>query len=210
MIGVDKAKDWVRENAPMFNVLFENKYIGMLYDRFGSLPVAKQKQVIVGGGAAILGILVLHLTYSYVGLWSYHSKTNDSLAMITMLREYQTQEREQSAEMRLLERNSALSGEGNLKSHLNSVAKNAGISPRMIQAEESNDGGSDLQMKRATVKLQRVTILQLKNFMQGVEFGAYSLEVSSIKIKNDDKIRGYQDIELGVVAYLFAGTGEGL
>lgn len=210
MIGVDKAKDWVRENAPLFIGLFENKYLGMLYDRFGSLPATKQKQVILGGGAAIIGILVLHLTYTYVGLWSYHSKTADSMAMISMLRDYQAQEREQSAEMRLLERNAALAGEGNLKAHLNSLAKNAGISPRMIQAEESNDGGSDLQMKRATVKLQRVTILQLKNFMQGVEFGAYSLEVSSIKIKNDEKIRGYQDIELGVVAYLFAGTGEGL
>ena len=38
MISVDRAKDWVtREHAHVYRV-FENKYLGMLYDRFASLP----------------------------------------------------------------------------------------------------------------------------------------------------------------------------
>jgi hypothetical protein len=64
-------------------------------------------------------------------------------------------------------------------------------------------------MRRATVKLQRVNLSQLKNYLHGVEFGSYSLAVSSIKIKNDEKIRGYMDVELGIVAYLFGAAGEG-
>jgi hypothetical protein len=57
--------------------------------------------------------------------------------------------------------------------------------------------------------MQRVNLSQLKNFLNNVEFGPYNLSVSSIKITNDSKIRGYMNVDLGVVAYLFqAETGE--
>ncbi len=218
MIGIEKIKDWIRENIPMLTVLFENKYLGMLYDRFASLPGGKQKRVILGSLGAFLGLIMLHLLSSYIGLWSTHSQTNQSQEMVGVLRQYSKQQREQSGEIRMLEHNAALAAAGSFKSHLASVAKGAGISPRMLQAEEAADAeseegderkDSDLKMKRATVKLQRVNLSQLKSFLQGVEFGTYSLSVSSIKIKNDEKIRGYMDVELGVVAYLFVSAGEG-
>jgi hypothetical protein len=209
MMNIDKGKDWIRENIPMLTVVFENKYLGMLYDRFASLPGAKQKQVIIGSALAVVGVVLIHLSYSYFSLWSNHHKIGQTGQMVGQLKAFQKQEQEQSGEIRLLERNAALAGEGNLKSHLISLSRNAGISPRMIQADESNDGGTDLQMKRANLKLQRINLTQLKTLLQGVEFGSYSLEVSSIKTKNDDKIRGYMDVELGVVAYLFGATGDG-
>ncbi len=216
MINIDKGKDWIRENVPMLTILFENKYIGMLYDRFASLPAGKQKQVMLGTAGGLMGIVVLHLLFSYFSLWSINSQTSQSVAMVSLLKQYQKQQREQSGELRLVERNSALAPGGSFKAHLVTLAKGAGISPRMIQAEESNDPGapneegkgSDIQMKRATVKLQRVNLNQLRQFLQGVEFGSYSLDVSSIKIHNDEKVRGYMDVEMGIVAYLFAGPGE--
>lgn len=217
MIGIDRAKDWIRENIPMLTVVFENKYLGMLYDRFASLPGGKQKQVIVGTAGGVIGLVMLHLLFSYISLWSSYSQTSQSQTMVGVLRQYSKQQREQSGEIRMLEQNAALAAPGSFKNHLVTVGRNTGISPRMIQAEEAGEAqggeeekkGGDLQMKRATVKLQRVNLSQLKNYLQGIEFGNYSLAVSSIKIKNDEKIRGYMDVELGIVAYLFAGPGEG-
>ncbi len=206
MINIEKSKDWVRENAPMLSVIYENKYIGMLYDRFASLSPAKQKQVVVGGASGVICLVILHLLISYLGLWGVHRKIDESYEMIALLSQYQKQQKDQSADLRLIERNSALSAPGSLKAQLISTAKGAGISPRMVQVEESSEG-SDIQMKRATAKLQKVNLAQLKSFLQGVEFGSYSLDVSSIKINNDEKVRGYMDVELGIVAYLFAAVG---
>jgi hypothetical protein len=218
MIGIDKAKDWIRENIPMLAVVFENKYLGMLYDRFASLPGTKQKQVILGTVGGLVALIMVHLLISYLSLWSIHNQTGQSQAMVGVLRQYHKQQREQSGEIRLLEQNNALAAAGSFKNHLVTIGRNAGISPRMVQAEESNEGhgeseegkkAGDLIMRRATVKLQRVNLSQLKNYLHGVEFGSYSLAVSSIKIKNDEKIRGYMDVELGIVAYLFGAAGEG-
>ncbi len=211
MMNIDKTKDWIRENIPMLMIVFENKYTGMLYDRFASLPPTRQKQVIMGTCFTIMGIVMLHLTYSYWGLYSSNRQTRQSQEMVSVLKSFQKQQKEQSSEIRLMERNGALAEPGGLKGHLLAQARQVGISPRMIQAEESGDGGGeetasgkgDLQMRRATVKLQRVNLAQLKNYLEGVEFGNFSLDVSSIKIKNDDKVRGYMDVEMGIVAYLF-------
>ena len=38
MDSLEKAKEWVRENVPMLSQVWENKYVGMAYDRFASLP----------------------------------------------------------------------------------------------------------------------------------------------------------------------------
>ncbi len=218
MMNVERAKDWIRENVPMLMVLVENKYIGMLYDRFASLPGAKQKQVIVGTVGGVMGLIMIHLLYSYFSLWSMQRQISQSHSMVSMLNAYQREQREQSGDIRLIERNAALAGSGSLKNYLVKQGRAATISARLIQADETDEGGggedgegtapkSDIQMKRATVKLQRVNLTQLKNFLQSVEFGSYSLDVSSIKIQNDTKLRGYMDVELGIVAYLFGGSG---
>lgn len=217
MMNVERAKDWIRENVPMLMIFVENKYIGMLYDRFASLPGAKQKQVILGTVGGVMALIMIHLLYSYLSLWSMQRQISQSHAMVSMLNAYQREQREQSGDIRLIERNAALAGSGSLKNYLIKQGRAATISARLIQADETDEGGgageegeapkSDIQMKRATVKLQRVNLTQLKNFLQSVEFGNYSLDVSSIKIQNDAKLRGYMDVELGIVAYLFGGSG---
>jgi hypothetical protein len=45
--------------------------------------------------------------------------------------------------------------------------------------------------------------------MKNVEFGPYSVIISSLQMANDDKLRGYMNVELGVAAYLFKGDEEG-
>ncbi len=221
MMNVERTKDWIRENVPMLMVFFENKYLGMLYDRFASLPSAKQKQVIVGTVGGVMGLVMIHLIYSYLSLWSVQRQVNQSHAMVSMLNQYQREQREQSGDIRLIERNAALAAPGSLKNYLIKQARAATISPRLVQADETDEGGgaadaetgtapkSDIQMKRATVKLQRLNLTQLKAFLQSLEFGSYSLDVSSIKIQNDTKLRGYMDVELGIVAYLFGGVAGG-
>lgn len=210
MMNIDRAKDWIRENIPMLTILFENKYVGMVYDRFASLAPTKQKQVLIGTAGGLLAAVVLHLLYSYFSLWSSNRLANQSLEMISHLKAFQKQQRDQGGDLRLMERNTSLSGPGALKGHLMAQARSAGVSPRMVQTEESAGGEKtegDVQMKRATVKLQRVNLNQLKAFLQSIEFGSYNLDVSSIKVQNDPKIRGYMDVELGVVAVLFLDRG---
>ena len=215
MMNIDKAKDWIRENIPMLTILFENKYVGMIYDRFASLSPTKQKQVLLGTAGGLMGIVVIHLFFSYCGVLSTNSKIEQSHEMMALLRQHQKQQKEQSGELHLIERNAALAAPGSFKTQLVGIARSSGISPRMIQAEETGDSApseaasSDVQMKRATVKLQRVNLTQLRGFLQGVEFGNFSLDVASIKIKNDEKIRGYMDVEMGIVAYLFSSAAGG-
>lgn len=33
-----KIKTWISEKAPSLAILYKNKYVGMVYDRFASLP----------------------------------------------------------------------------------------------------------------------------------------------------------------------------
>lgn len=214
MMSLEKTKDWIRENIPMLMIFFENKYIGMVSDRFASLAPTKQKQVIMGTALGVMGLVMLHLMVSYFGLYRESSQKKQSEEMVSLLKSFQKQQKEQSAELHLMERNRDLAESGALKGALLAQARQVGISPRMVQAEESGDSGEgenakgDVKMKRATVKLQHVNLAQLKNFLQNVEFGNYNLDVSSIKITNDNKLRGYMDVELGVVAYLFGVTGS--
>ena len=65
-----------------------------------------------------------------------------------------------------------------------------------------------LKAKEAKVTLQKINLNQLRNFLENIEFGTYNLSVSSINIKNDDQLRGYMNVELGVVAYLFQNPGS--
>src|SRR5690606_2260953 len=116
-----------------------------------------------------MSLLLIHLLYSYLSLWSVQRQIAQSHAMVTTLSQYQRNQREQSGELRMIERNSALADSGKLKSYLISQGRMATISPRLITAEESGEGEegdaaqSDIRMKRATVKIQRVNLNQLKN-----------------------------------------------
>lgn len=215
MDSVTKTRDWIRENAPIVSQLYENKYVGMAYDRFASLPPKQQKQILVGTVFGVIGIVALYLLLSYVELWSASGRAQKSYAMVNMLLQYQKQQRDKSGQIQQLERNAQLGNPGAFKQHLLDQARSAGISARMVQAEEKPDGGtgdekagSDVKIRQASVTLQKVNLLQLKNFLSAIEFGQHNLSVSSIKVTNDDKIRGYMNVELGVVAYVFQSSDQ--
>lgn len=209
-----KVKEWVNENAPMLAGLYNNKYVGMGYDRFASLPPKQQKQVLLGVVGGFFAIVFGYLLYSYLSLWSYSSKAKDSYAMANLLQQYQKNRRDKSAQLSHLERSAQLASPGQFKEHLLQQGRAASISQRMMQVEEKPDAGDeaaagrDVRMRQATVTLEKVNLNQLKSFLNNVEFGPYQLGVSSIKITNDDKIRGYMKVELGVVAYLFETSLE--
>jgi hypothetical protein len=218
MESTEKIKSWIAENAPALQGLYQNKYVGMVYDRFASLPPKQQKQLILGVFGGGVGLIALYIMISYFSLWSTSSKTTKSYEMVNMLLQYQKDRRDKGQEIQLLERNNALAGSGALKQALQDIARSSGISPKMAAIEEkggasaeSDDGkgATEVQGKEATIALQRINLTQLKNFLQNVEFGSYNILVSSIRISNDDKIRGYMKADLSVVAYLFKAD-EGL
>lgn len=215
MATVDKIKDWLKENAPILTNLYENKYVGMAYDRFASFPPKQQKQIIIGTFGGVVAIITGYLFFSYLSLWSYSGKSQKAYSMVNMLLQYQKQVRDKSGQIAQLERNSQLGNPGQLKQLLTDTAKAATISPRMVEVTEADagpgddKGAGDLKLKQATVVLQRVNLLQLKNFLNAVEFGPQNLSVSSVKITNDDKIRGYMRVDLVVVAYLFQSADGG-
>lgn len=65
MDGWTKFKEWVNENAPMLAVVYNNKYVGMGYDRFASLPAKQQKQTLLGilGGFVFIVVMFLFVPY---------------------------------------------------------------------------------------------------------------------------------------------------
>ena len=220
MASVEKTKEWIKENIPMLAVLYENKYVGMASDRFASLPATQQKQAILGTFGAIFSIIFLFLMFSYIGLWSSSGQSQRSYEMVNLLTEYQKHRRDQGEQISNLERNNVLAAPGEFKKHLQEQGRSAAISPRMMEIEEKPDGAeeggaaeakgsSDVKLKQASVTLKKVNLNQLKSFLNYVEFGQYNISISSLKITNDDKIRGYMNVDVGVVAYLFQSEGGG-
>jgi len=210
-----KAKEWINENAPMFAVVYQNKYVGMAYDHFASLPPKQQKQVILGSVGGFFALVFGYLLWSYLSLWSYSSQAKESYTMANLLQQYQKNRRDKSALLQHLDRSAQLAGPGQFKTHLLNQAKSAAISQRMMQVEEKEGGepdtsksGQDVKIRQATVVMEKINLSQLKSFLNNIEYGPYHLGISSIRISNDDKIRGYMKVELGVVAYLFQ-TEEG-
>lgn len=208
----EAIRGWIKENAPILTQVYENKYVGMVYDRFASLSVKRQKQVILGGFALTIGIIALYLLSSYWSVWSRAAKISDYQAMTQLLRDYQKQQREQSAEMQNMDKNARLSAQGQFKEFIISQGKAAGISPRMMQVEEKPDASEgesgEVKVRQAAVHVDKVNLRQLKILLQNVESGEYNLSVSNLKISNDDKIRGYMNVDLTVSAYLFRGGEE--
>ena len=130
-----------------------------------------------------------------------------------MILQYQKYRRDKSEELQLLNRNSQLAPTGQLKQVLLKAAGAAGISPRMIQVAERAEAGvgggdskkKEVKIKESTVSLQRVNLTQVSNYLKAIEYGTYNLSVSSIKIINDEKLRGYLTVDITVMAYLFEG-----
>lgn len=204
--------NWIMERAPMIAKLYQNKYVAMLYDRFASLPPKQQRQVLSGTALGILVVVSLLLGTSYWTLWTTNGRSRKNAEMISMLMRYQKQRREKGAQIQELERNKELAPNGQLRQYLINTARTASISPRMIQIDEQDDNvgsapdsksASEIKVKRAATKIQRINLNQLNSFLQAVEFGQYGLAISSIRIMNDDKLRGYVNVELGIIAYLF-------
>ena len=208
-----KIKEWINEKAPWLAILYENKYFSAGYEKLAGLPPEKQKKVVTWFVMASISITFLYLITSYVSLWSVSSGTDDIYSMNNMILQYQKYRRDKSEELQLLNRNSQLAPTGQLKQVLLKAAGAAGISPRMIQVAERAEAGvgggdskkKEVKIKESTVSLQRVNLTQVSNYLKAIEYGTYNLSVSSIKIINDEKLRGYLTVDITVMAYLFEG-----
>jgi|GEM_PF-1445827 len=218
MDTVAKIKEWINENAPILTNVYQNKYVGMAYDRFASLPPTQQRQVVTGFFIGIIALIMLVLGSSYFSLWASSRKAKKSYVMVDQLLQYQKNRRGQSPQIQHLERNNQLAPMGAFKQYLSDQGRNANISPRVLQIEEKEapaereedaKGAQEVRVKQAMVKIQRINLNQLKAFLQNIEFGQYNLGVSSLKITNDDKVRGYMNVEVAIVAYLFQTDENG-
>lgn len=207
-----KLKTWIKEQVPMLTLLYENKYVGMAYDRFASLPPTQQRRLLFTVIGGVFGAISLYLLIAYYTLWSISSQNKDSLAMGALLQQYQKIKRDKSQEISKLEGNAILSGPGQFKQRLLDIGRQTGISPRMMEASEKGEASArsdegkastEVKVKQATVTLQKVTLPQILNFLRNTETGQLNLNVSSMKIKGDEQMRGYMNVEFQVMAYLF-------
>jgi len=219
MDSVAKFRVWVAENAPMLQIVYQNKYVGMLYDHFASLPAKDQRRVVAGGVAGVCLMILGFLLISYLSLWSTSRKTSQSYAMVNELMQYEKERKEKGVKIAALERNALLAIPGRFRQYLVDAGRSASISARMIKVEEkasakssdtadgeaSADAG-DLQTIEGTVRLERINLAQLKGYLQSVEFGSHRLQVTGVNISNDTQIRGYMSVELNVTAHVFQTT----
>jgi hypothetical protein len=210
MEDASKIKTWISEKAPSLAILYQNKYIGMVYDRFASLPPKKQKQVVLSSFGTIVALVLIYLISSYFSLWSLSSSTQNIYVMNNMILEYQKHRRDRGDELALLLRNAPLTAPGQLRQVLLQAAGVNGISPRMIQVEERGEAGvggdtkkKEVRIKESSVLLQKVNLSQVISYLKTIEYGNYNLIVSSIKLTNDDKLRGYLNVDISVMAHLF-------
>jgi len=208
-----KIKSWIKEQVPMLTLLYENKYIGMAYDRFASLPPAQQRKLITASILGVFGSITFYLGSSYYQLWSLSKRNTAASSMATLLQQYQKIKRDKSQEIAALEGNAAFSNPGQLKQRLLDVGRQTGISARMMDANEGGEasapsddskGNSELKVKKASVTLQKVTLTQIINYLKNLEAGQFSLNVSRIKIETDPQLRGYMTTQFDVTAYLFS------
>ena len=193
--------------------LYENKYVGMAYDRFASLPPVQQKQLILSFIGVVSGSIGLYLLISYISLWNLNSRIKGASVMSAHLQQYQKIKRDKSLELASLDSNAALAAPGQLKAKLLDIGRVTGISPRMMEANEKSEmaarsdeskASTELKIKGASVSLQKITIRQLVAFLKNVESGQYKLTVTGLRIKNDEQLRGYMNVDFDVMAYLFS------
>lgn len=214
METTNKNRSLIEEKAPWLAVVFQNKYAEMIYDRFASFPPKKQKQIVLWTLAVTGFVVLVYLVSSYWALWSTSSSTQELYSMNNLILQFQKSRRDRSEELQLLNRNASLAAPGQLKQFLLQTSAGAGISPRMIQVEERAEAGvggnadtkkKEVRIKESTVSLQRINLTQLITYLKSIEYGNFNLSVSSIKISNDDKLRGYLNADLSILAYLFDG-----
>lgn len=213
MEQTSRIKTWIKEQAPMLAHLYENKYVGMAYDRFASLPPVQQKQLILSFIGVVSGSIGLYLLISYISLWNLNSRIKGASVMSAHLQQYQKIKRDKSLELASLDSNAALAAPGQLKAKLLDIGRVTGISPRMMEANEKSEmaarsdeskASTELKIKGASVSLQKITIRQLVAFLKNVESGQYKLTVTGLRIKNDEQLRGYMNVDFDVMAYLFS------
>lgn len=211
--GIQKFKSWMNENAPTLTIIYDNKYVGMAYDRFASLPPRQQKQAILGGFGAVVGLFVLYILSAYWSLWGVRSQISDYHSMITLMQQYQKVQRDQGGSDGASSQLNSLARPGAFKDFLVREGQKVNISSRLIKVEEKPDsinpeGEQGIKIRQATVNLERVNLTQLRRFLTAVEFGGQNVSVSSIRIVNEtnDDLRGYMNVDLGVVAYLLSGA----
>jgi len=187
----------------------------MAYDHFASLPPSQQKTVMISGGG-VFSLMVLGFLLSCVfNLLSYNHQSKMADEMVTMLQDYQRARQSRASDVAFLERNRRIAAPGALKQHLLRQGNSAKISPRLMEIKEiesqapvGEEGVGDIQLRQASVRLQRVNLSQLQGFLQKIEFGAYNLSINSLRIQNDDKLRGYMNVDIAIIAYLFTGNIE--
>lgn len=208
MSTVDRVKGWLKENAPMLTVLYENKYVGMAYDRFASLPPKEQKQVLLGVFGGFAALVFGFILVSYWSVWSDSSKARASQKMVNEIQAYQRSMREKLGRLQALQNVSSFGGEGQLRAHLTTVARSAAISPRFIEVvEQGEEQVSGAKVRKASVKLQRMNLTQWVGFLRTLETGQHRLSVVSLKASNDPKLRGYMEVEIGIVAPVLGDAG---
>lgn len=211
MTSLGKAKEWINQHFPSLKVFYENKYVGMAYDQFASLPAQKQKQVILSIFGVIFLVVMLLLLSFFLDFYKQSNLVSNSEVMMGMLQDFEKSKRDQDSKLFLLERNSQLQDSNAIKRFIGDQARVLNISPRLVKVEEmppagdSKDGPST---KQALVKLERVNLSQLMALLQAVEYGSFAVKVGSLRVKNDEKIRGYLHAEfLMEVHFLQAGGG---
>lgn len=216
MSTVDRVKGWLKENAPMLTVLYENKYVGMAYDRFASLPPKEQKQTMIAVFGGFAALVFGYLLLSYLSVWSDSSKAKESQKMVNEIQAYQRTMRDKLGRLQALQSVSSFGGEGQLKAHLTGIARSSAISPRMMEVtEQGEDTLAGAKVRKALVKLQRMTLTQWVGFLRSIETAPQRVSPTSLKAKNDEKLRGYMQVEIGVVAPMLGdssgaeGSGEG-
>lgn len=204
----EKAKKWLQENAPN---LVENKYLGMVYDRFASLPPNQQRWLTLGSLGTVCSIILIWLFSSYLTYFEYTGRANGAQKMLSILAKYEAQKSDSSSANDSVQRNTELLRANALKNFIMGQARIAKISTRSIEVDERMGGSAEEpggpKSKMATVKLQRVNLDQLLEFVKGIEFGIYSIGISSVKIDNDEKYRGYMNAEFSMVAHLLEPGG---
>jgi hypothetical protein len=192
----------------MLTVVYDNKYVGMVYDRFASLDPKQQKQVILGIFGGILALIVGYMSISYIELWNTGKRVGQANDMITMLQQYQKDQRQESASLAALERSSQLASPEAFKKMIYQYAQAASISSRTVRIDERGEAKgdaklSDIKVKQATVTLERINLTQLREFLANLEFKEPNVGISSISVKNDEKLRGYMSATFSIIVYLF-------
>lgn len=203
---MDKIKVWLKEQVPMLTVLYENKYIGMAYDRFASLPAPTQRKLLGGTIGVAFGAASLFLFFNYIQLWKISSQNKEASALSAVIQQYQKTIRDKAQQLQDVELGSNFQGPGQLKQKLSDLGRFSGISPKLIKVEEKAQGTNNFKMVNVT--MEKVNLSQIVNYIKSIESDKGTLTISSLRIRSDEKLRGYMVVDLEVKAQLIQREGS--